>query len=60
MQSNYIILQANIINEGLIKKGNVAIENGYIVNVSFDNSQLDELCEKYAGFTKIDAEGKYL
>jgi len=59
MQSNYIILQANIVNEGMIQKGNIAIENAYIVDICFE-SYTDEFCRKYEGFIKIDAEGKFL
>ncbi len=58
-QLNYIILHANIVNEGLIKKGNIAIKNGYIHEVSFDGIEEDFL-KKYKDFTKIEAEGKYL
>jgi len=58
-QSSYLILGANIVNEGLIKKGNIAIENGFIVEISFDG-QLEDFCKKYTGFTEINAEGKYL
>jgi dihydroorotase len=58
-QSSYLILEANIVNEGLIKKGNIAIENGFIIDISFDG-QLEDFCKKYADFTKINAEGKYL
>ncbi|MFZ4741698.1 MAG: dihydroorotase [Bacteroidales bacterium] len=58
-QSSYLILGANIVNEGLIKKGNIAIKNGFIIEISFDG-QIDDFCKKYADFTKINAEGKYL
>jgi dihydroorotase len=58
-QSKYIILQANIVNEGLIKKGNIAINNGVIIDISYD-THLDAFCEKYEDFTRIEAEGKYL
>ncbi len=58
-QSNYVILQANIINEGQIKKGNIAIENDHILEISFD-SHPDDFYRKYDGFIKINAEGKYL
>ena len=58
-QSSYIILQANIVNEGSINKGNIAIENGFILDISYDG-ELDVFCKKYANFTKINAEGKYL
>ncbi|NVN93655.1 MAG: dihydroorotase [Bacteroidetes bacterium] len=58
-QSSYLILGANIVNEGLIKKGNIAIENGFIIDISFEG-QLEDFCKKYIGFTEINAEGKYL
>jgi len=57
--TNYVILQANIVNEGLIKLGNIAIENGIIIDILLDGNT-DDFCNKYAGFTKIEAEGKYL
>ncbi|MFZ4399694.1 MAG: dihydroorotase [Bacteroidales bacterium] len=59
MQSDSLILEANIVNEGSIKQGNIAIENGFIVEISFD-STTEDFCKKYAGFAKIDAKGKYL
>ncbi len=59
LQSNYVILQANIVNEGSINKGNIAIENGFIIDIFFD-SPIDDFCNKYSNFEKINAEGKYL
>ncbi|MEI6694930.1 MAG: dihydroorotase [Bacteroidota bacterium] len=58
-QLNYIILHAMIVNEGLIKKGNIAIKNGYVHEVSFEGKEEDFL-NKYLDFTIIEAEGKYL
>ena len=48
-----------IVNEGLIKKGNIAIKNAYIHEVSFEGKEEDFL-NKYLDFTIIEAEGKYL
>ncbi|MCX6231311.1 MAG: dihydroorotase [Bacteroidetes bacterium] len=58
-KAKYLILNANIVNEGIIKTANVFIENGIISNIDFNNT-FDTNKDLYTDFITIDAKGKYL
>lgn len=52
---NYLIKNANVVNEGLVFKADVLIADGIIAGISKDGENIDA-----SGATVIDARGKYL
>jgi dihydroorotase len=57
-ESKFLIYNATIVNEGIIRKGNVYIESGRIIKIDYPKIFNIETIDD--DFIKIDAEGKYL